>query len=127
MRRGPSLLVPILIVLLLGHVCRVASLLSSSNSATSEGVAVDQLEWLVRDMAKEEEEDEFLMDSEINTRMLQGSSNPNYYVVKSTYCNDLAIACGHKGQEPCFRTKKPPGINQIVTFTSMIAICWVPE
>ena len=62
MRSGLSLLVPILIALFLDHVCRVVSPVPPANSSTSKGGAANQREWLVGDMAEEEEE-EFLMDS----------------------------------------------------------------
>ena len=109
MRRGPLLLL-ILIVLFLGHVCRVVSPVPPANSSMSKGGAANQWEWLVGDMAEkeEEEEEEFLMDSEINRRMLQGSSYPNYSTVKAIYSKHPAIPCGHNGQEPCFGAKNPP-------------------
>ena len=100
MRRGPSLLVPILIVVLLGHVCRVASPVPLANSYTSKGGAADHREWLVGDMAEEEEE-EFLMDSEINRRLLPYSSILKYAAVHAAYSKDPAFPCGYKGQQSC--------------------------
>ena len=56
-KRGLSLLVPILIVLLLGHVCRVESPVPLANYSTSKGGATGHWEWLIGDMVDEEEEE----------------------------------------------------------------------
>ncbi|KAJ9697437.1 hypothetical protein PVL29_009316 [Vitis rotundifolia] len=96
-RRGPSLLattVPILIMLLHAHICRAVSPVRG-NSSTSGCCNGDQEEWLVGDIAPEEE---FLMDSETNRR-LQASGPPTYNAIN---LKRAALPCGQgKGYRTC--------------------------
>uniref|UniRef100_F6HS18 Uncharacterized protein n=1 Tax=Vitis vinifera TaxID=29760 RepID=F6HS18_VITVI len=102
-RRGPSLLattVPILIMLLHAHICRAVSPVRS-NSSTSGCCNGDQEEWLVGDIAPEEE---FLMGSETNRR-LQAS---NHVTDGSKHPKKPAVPCRPlKRYVTCFPTKNP--------------------
>uniref|UniRef100_F6HWM9 Uncharacterized protein n=1 Tax=Vitis vinifera TaxID=29760 RepID=F6HWM9_VITVI len=91
-RRGPSLLattVPILIMLLHAHICRAVSPVRG-NSSTSGCCNGDQEEWLVGDIAPEEE---FLMGSETN-RMLQASHPSKNTVYKALIGKKPGAPCG---------------------------------
>ncbi|KAJ9697436.1 hypothetical protein PVL29_009315 [Vitis rotundifolia] len=96
-RRGPSLLattVPILIMLLHAHICRAVSPVRS-NSSTSGCCNGDQEEWLVGDIAPEEE---FLMGSETNRRLraLQPATSNTFNPKRA------ALPCGRgKGYRIC--------------------------
>ena len=99
-RRGPSLLattVPILIMLLHAHICRAVSPVRS-NSSTSGCCNGDQEEWLVGDIAPEEE---FLMGSETNRRLQ--ATNPVTY--NSFNPKKAPLSCGQgKGYRTCLPT-----------------------
>ncbi|KAJ9697435.1 hypothetical protein PVL29_009314 [Vitis rotundifolia] len=99
-RRGPSLLattVPILIMILHAHICRAVSPVRG-NSSTSGCCNGDQEEWLVGDIAPEEE---FLMGSETNRRLQ--ASDP--VTTNSLHPNKLPVSCGQgKGYRICLPT-----------------------
>ncbi|KAL6338412.1 hypothetical protein AAG906_020496 [Vitis piasezkii] len=96
-RRGPPLLattVPILIMLLHAHICRAVSPVRG-NSSTRGCCNGDQEEWLVGDIAPEEE---FLMGSETNRRML----STIHYTDGSKFPKKPAASCGQgKGYRTC--------------------------